>query len=63
MKNMIVLQKLDDGSIYCQQLSTKGKEYIKVYKDQGMWEDGGTITLDEIEEILDREIQNETEDC
>ncbi len=56
MKNMIVLQKLDDGSIYCQQITEKGKEFIKVYEDQGMWEEGGTIVLDELYEILDREI-------
>jgi hypothetical protein len=56
MKNMIVLQKLDDGSIWCQQITVKGKEFIKVYKDQGMWEEGGTIVLDEIDEILNREI-------
>ena len=57
MKNVIVLQKLDDGSIYCQQITEKGKEYMKVYEDQGMWAEGGTILLEEINEILDREIQ------
>lgn len=68
MKNMVVLQKLDDGTIYCQQISPKGKEYLKVYEDQGMWEEGGTILLDELEEILDKEIQDkeiqdETKNC
>lgn len=56
MKNIVVLQKDDDGNIHCKQISEKGREYIKVYEDQGMWEEGGTILLDELDEILDREI-------
>ena len=57
MKNIIVLQKEEDGSILCQQITEKGIEfYLGDNEDHEMWEDGGTITLDEIEEILNREI-------
>ena len=43
MKTYALLQKQDDGKIYCQVLSKKGKEYI--YEDgdeEGHWEEGGT---------------------
>jgi hypothetical protein len=57
MKNLVVLQKQEDGSILCQQITPKGKKwYLDGKEDEGMWEDGGTIVLDELEEILDREI-------
>jgi hypothetical protein len=56
MKNMVVLQKLDDGSIYCQQLNEKGIEYIKNGQECDCWEEGGTITLDELPKILSREV-------
>jgi len=56
MKNMVILQK-EDGAIYCQQITEKGKKFLENNeKDDGYWEEGGTITLDELEEILDKEI-------
>lgn len=56
MKNIIVLQKDEDDNIFCQQITEKGIEfYNNAEDDEGMWEDGGTITLDEIEEILNKE--------
>jgi uncharacterized protein YaaQ len=58
MKNVIALQKDEDGNIICRQLTQKGKEYAEEIgiTDEGYWEDGGTILLEEIDEILDREI-------
>lgn len=57
MKNVVILQKDDNGKIYCQQITKKGIEYMKETDvDNGYWEDGGTILLDELEEILDKEI-------
>lgn len=57
MKNIITLQKDKDGKIYCSQVTEAGKEYAKLQKENSeYWENGGTITLDEIEEILDKDI-------
>lgn len=57
MKNIITLQKDKDGKIYCRQVTEAGKEYVKLQKeDSGYWEHTGTITLDEIEEVLDKDI-------
>ena len=57
MKNIVMLQKQDDGTILCQQITKKGIEYIDAdHEDHGYWEEGGTILLDELEKILDREI-------
>ena len=57
MNNMIVLQKNEDGNIYCQQITQKGKKYVEgTEKDEEYWEEGGTILLDEIEEILNRKV-------
>jgi len=57
MKNIVVLQKQNDGTIICQQITKKGIDYINDDKEEGgYWEEGGTIVLDELEEILDREI-------
>jgi hypothetical protein len=57
MKNIVVLQKNEDGYIECQQITEKGKKYMLDGKeDEGHWEEGGTILLDELEEILDRDI-------
>jgi hypothetical protein len=48
---------LEDGSIHCSQITEKGKEWVETGTvDDGYWEEGGTITLDEIEEILNKEI-------
>lgn len=62
MNNMVVLQKVD-GKLYCRQITLKGINAIdndvfsdKVFENQGYWEDGGTILLEELEEILDREV-------
>ena len=57
MKNVVCLQKQEDGSIHCSQITMKGKEQVEHGTvDDGYWEEGGTITLDELEEILDKEI-------
>jgi len=57
MKNVVMLYKDEDGNIYCQQITKKGVEYAQnQVEDNGYWEDGGTILLEELEEILDREI-------
>lgn len=63
MKNMILLQKKNGENIYCRQISKKGIEFIKNSEKSSdemdynaFWEKGGTILLDELEEILDREI-------
>ena len=60
MKNVVVLQKVD-GDIYCQQVTKAGLEYMEQMAqdglDNGYWEEGGTITLDELEEILDKEVE------
>jgi hypothetical protein len=58
MKNMVVLQKNKEGQIHCKQISEVGKEFHLDSDGEttDMWEDGGTILLDELEEILDREV-------
>jgi len=57
MKNMVILQKNEDGNIYCQQITEKGIEYVNSdVEDEGYWEEGGTILPDELEEILNREV-------
>lgn len=57
MNNMVILQKDDDGNIYCRQLNEKGITYAKSdNEDDGMWEEGGTITLEELDEILNCEV-------
>ena len=60
MKNVVILQKLEDGDIYCQQINKKGIEYMTDHKEEEevYWEEGGTILLDELDEILDREIED-----
>jgi len=58
MKNMVVLYKTKDGKIYCQQITEAGIKLTEAYMDNGekFWTDGGTIVLNELEEILDREV-------
>jgi hypothetical protein len=60
MNNMVVLYKTEDGDLYCQQLSEEGIRYMKedseTDEDNGYWDDGGTIVLEELEEILDRQV-------
>lgn len=58
MKNMIVLQKDEDGKIYCKQISEEGKAFHldDDSVDGGMWDEGGVILLEELEEILDKEV-------
>lgn len=57
MKNIVVLQKNEDGDVECQQITEKGKQFmLDVLEDEGHWDEGGTILLDELEEILDRDI-------
>lgn len=57
MKSVVVLYK-EDGDIYCHKLSKKGVAFYmkRNPKDGGYWEEGGTIVLSELEEILDSEV-------
>lgn len=64
MKNIVMLQKDEDGNIYCREISACGLRYIDAYlnyniedkDDNGYWKEGGTILLKELEEILNKEI-------
>lgn len=56
MNNIVMLQKDKNGNIYCQELNQKGIEYVKAENDEEYWDEGGTIVLDELEEILERMI-------
>jgi len=58
MKNVVVLYKDEDGEIYCHKLSKKGVAFYmnENSEDDGYWEEGGTIVLDELEKILDSEV-------
>ena len=58
MRNMVILQKDEDGNIICSQLSEEGKEFVEDGEEGEVdfWCPGGTILLEELEEILDREI-------
>jgi len=57
MKNIVVLQKNEHGDIECQQITEKGQQFmLDGLEDEGHWDEGGTILLDELEEILDRDI-------
>lgn len=59
MRNVVVLYKNEDDYIVCRQLSEKGIESYKAGggdEGEGYWEEGGTILLNELEEILDKEI-------
>lgn len=60
MKNIIVLQKNEDGDIYCQEITKKGVDFVNGDYDglwiEDCWDEGGTILLSELEEILDKEI-------
>jgi len=58
MKNIIILKKDENGNIFCRQITLKGKELTekRAFVKDNYWETGGTILLDEINEILDKEI-------
>lgn len=59
MRNMVILYKDDDNMFFCRQLSPEGIDAVKASafsRGENYWEDGGTILLDELEEILDKEI-------
>jgi hypothetical protein len=58
MKSVVVLYKDEEGLIYCHKLSKKGVAFYmnKDSEDVGYWEEGGTIVLSELEEILDSEV-------
>jgi hypothetical protein len=58
MKSVVVLYKDEDGEIYCHKLSKKGVAFYLAgdSEDVGYWEEGGTIVLSELEEILDSEV-------
>jgi hypothetical protein len=55
---MVVLYKDEAGDIICRQLAQKGIDELKAGGEAGedYWEEGGTILLDELEDILDKEI-------
>jgi hypothetical protein len=61
MKNVVILYKNEDGNLYCRQITEAGKAYVEQVEAEGTgeayyWEEGGTILLEELEEILDKEI-------
>ena len=58
MKSVVVLYKDEDGLIYCHKLSKKGVAFYmnEDSVDDGYWQEGGTIVLSELEEILDSEV-------
>lgn len=58
MKNIVVLYKNEEDQIICRQLSEKGVAEAKEGGTAGeeYWDEGGAILLDELEEILDKEI-------
>ena len=60
MKNMIVLQIDDDDNLYCHQLTDEGVEFVRENGEDQVtrspyWEEGGTIVLDELMEILNKD--------
>lgn len=58
MKNMVVLFKTEDGKLYCKQATKAGLQYSEdSYEGDSSewWEEGGTILLEELMEILDSE--------
>jgi hypothetical protein len=60
MRNIISLYKDDDGNILCRYITQKGKEYveecIKTNKLADYWGEEAVITIDEIDELLDKEL-------
>lgn len=56
MKAIIMLQKLEDGTIYCRRVAPEYNVNISDCGESPYWEDGGTVVLEEIEELLDKEI-------
>lgn len=55
MNNVIVLYKDEDGDVCCHEITKKGASAAAL-EDEGYWKEGETILLDEIEEILNREV-------
>ena len=56
MNNIVVLQKTEDGQIYCQELSEKGMEFYNGNEAvDDYWDEGGTILLDELDKILSKQ--------
>ena len=58
---MVVLYKTEEGDIYCSEITEKGLAAVEAMnsgleEDDGYWAQGGTIVLDELEEILDRQV-------
>lgn len=66
-RNMVVLFKTSDGQIYCKQITPEGLEAIGGNFDKESefediyWEAGGTITLDELDEILSKDRSTDCE--
>lgn len=62
MNNVVVLYKTEEGYLYCRQITEEGKKFLEMMEagvttdGPSYWEDGGTILLEELMEILDREI-------
>lgn len=55
MNRIVMLQKLEDGTIYCRRVESEYNTNISECGESPYWEEGGTIVLDELEEILDHE--------
>lgn len=57
MQNVVILQKDEDGALYCRQITEEGLKFMgdQEEEDYTYWEPGGTILLEELMEILDKE--------
>ena len=50
-----MLQKLDDGTIYCRRVLPEFNANISDCGYSPYWEEGGTIVMEELEEILNQD--------
>lgn len=57
MKNIILIQLDDDGTIQCQEITPEGKQYmLDTEEDNNYWTEPKSIYLDEIEDLLQKEV-------
>ncbi len=56
MKNIVILYKTDDDDIYCHEVSKEGLEHIENPASPMFFKEGVAISLDVLEEILDKEV-------
>jgi hypothetical protein len=61
MNNVVILFKNEEGDLFCRQITKEGIKYMAESKKSGFaepfyWEEGGTILMEELEEILDRQV-------